>query len=134
MKKIFITIFILIFSFFLISANNVYCEDNTTNNLQSIIDDSKIGGGFNSNDIQYNNNVNNSLKDPISRVWGIVLTALQVAAIAGVIYAGVRYMYSSSDQRADLKKSMISLIIGMVIVFTGSTVVQIVINLFNDVT
>ena len=68
-----------------------------------------------------------------SNIWGVLLTVLQVASIAGVIFAGVRYMFASSDSKADMKKSMIYLIIGMVIVFSASTVVGITTRTFNDI-
>lgn len=68
-----------------------------------------------------------------SKIWGVLLTVLQVASIAGVIFAGVRYMFASSDSKADMKKSMIYLIIGMVIVFSASTVVGITTRTFNDI-
>ena len=68
-----------------------------------------------------------------SNIWGLLLTVLQVASIAGVIFAGVRYMFASSDSKADMKKSMIYLIIGMVIVFSASTVVGITTRTFNDI-
>ena len=67
-----------------------------------------------------------------SNIWGVLLTVLQVASIAGVIFAGVRYMFASSDSKADMKKSMIYLIIGMVIVFSAATVVDLVSKTFDD--
>lgn len=68
-----------------------------------------------------------------SNIWGVLLTVLQVASIAGVIFAGVRYMFASSDSKADMKKSMIYLIIGMVIVFSASTVVRLTTRTFNEI-
>ena len=69
----------------------------------------------------------------ISNVWGIILTVLQVAAIAAVVFAGVRYMFASADSKADLKKGLIHLAIGMVIVFGASSVVGFVTGAFDDI-
>ena len=66
------------------------------------------------------------------KVWGVILVVLQVASIAGVIFAGVRYMFASADAKADLKKSMIHLVIGMIIVFGASTVVGFIIGTFKE--
>ena len=41
-------------------------------------------------------------------------------------------MFASSDSKADMKKSMIYLIIGMVIVFSAATVVDLVSKTFDD--
>lgn len=69
----------------------------------------------------------------VKRVWGIILTVLQVAAIAALVFAGVRYMFASADQKADIKKSMGTLAIGAILVFGASTVVQILTTVVGDV-
>ena len=70
----------------------------------------------------------------ISNVWGIILTVLQVAAIAAVVFAGVRYMFASADSKADIKKQMIWLVIGAILVFGASTVIQLITNFADDLT
>lgn len=67
------------------------------------------------------------------KIWSIVRTVLRYAAIGTFIYAGVRYMIASADQKADLKKSMVPLVIGTLIVFGGTFVVEFIIKLFKDV-
>lgn len=69
----------------------------------------------------------------IGRVWGVILTALQVAAIAAVVFAGVRYMFASADSKADIKKQMIWLAVGALLVFAASTVINILINVTKDI-
>ena len=67
------------------------------------------------------------------KIWGVILVVLQIASVAGVIFAGVRYMFASADAKADLKKSMIHLVIGMIIVFGASTVVGFITGTFKDI-
>ena len=55
-------------------------------------------------------------------VWATVITIVQILAVAAVVFAGLRYMFASADQKADIKKSMGVLAIGAVLVF-GATVV-----------
>lgn len=74
-----------------------------------------------------------SFNNALYQIWGVVLVILQVGSIAGVIFAGVRYMFASADDRANLKKSMIYLVIGMVIVFGASSVVGFVTGTFKDI-
>lgn len=69
----------------------------------------------------------------VSRITGVILVVLQVASIAGVIYVGVTYMIASPDSKADIKKRLIHLAIGMIIVFGASTVVGLVTGTFKDV-
>ena len=89
-------------------------------------------GSFNSN-INVTANKNGTTVKTISNVWGIILTILQVAAIAAVVFAGVRYMFASADSKADIKKQMIWLVIGAVLVFGASTVIQLITNVANDI-
>lgn len=66
-------------------------------------------------------------------IWGVILVVLQVASMSGIIFAGVRYMFASVDSKADMKKSMIYLVIGMVIVFAASSVVGFVTGTFDEI-
>ncbi len=74
------------------------------------------------------------VNDTVNKVWGSVTLILQVLAIAAIVFAGVRYMFASADQKADIKKSMIILVVGAVLVFGASTIVQFIVNVTNDVT
>lgn len=74
------------------------------------------------------------LQAPVNRLADFVITALQVASVAGVVFAGVSYMFVSSEQKADIKKKLVPLCIGLILVFAGSTVVKFVIGTFASVT
>lgn len=89
-------------------------------------------GNFNSN-MDVTANTNGSTVKMVNNVWGIILVILQVAAIAALVFAGVRYMFASADQKADIKKSMGTLAIGAILVFGASTVVQIITTVASDV-
>lgn len=66
-------------------------------------------------------------------VWGTVVTIVQILAVAAVVFAGLRYMFASADQKADIKKSMGVLAIGAVLVFGATLVLQLVANATNEV-
>lgn len=77
--------------------------------------------------------VDTKIENVTIRMTSTILTILQMAAVAGIVVCGVRYMLTSAEQKADIKKSMIYLVIGCVIVFATSTVVQFIITSFGQV-
>lgn len=73
-----------------------------------------------------------NLNTVVGRVWGTVSLILQVAAIAAIVFAGVRYMFSSADAKADIKKSMGILAVGAVLVFGATTIVNFILSITNQ--
>lgn len=82
------------------------------------------------NEIQGNeiSNVTGLAKD----VWSTVATILQILAVAAVVVAGVRYMFASADAKADIKKQTVILIVGAILVFGATTILQFVTNLTTE--
>lgn len=68
------------------------------------------------------------------KVWKTLLTIFQILAIAAIVIAGIRYMFASADQKADIKKSLVILVLGAVLVFAASTIAQVIVNATSDVT
>lgn len=66
-------------------------------------------------------------------IWGTVMTIVQILAVAAVVFAGVRYMFASADQKADIKKSMGILAIGAVLVFGATVVLKFISTAANEV-
>lgn len=94
-----------------------------------------VGTEFNYGQIPVSGNpMDNKLKKSFKNIWASLVTILQIAAVAGIVFAGVRYMFASAEAKADIKSSMIHLIIGMAIVFAASTLIKVVIEVFNQVT
>ena len=67
------------------------------------------------------------------KVWGTVVTIVQILAFAAVVFAGLRYMFASADQKADIKKGLTLLVIGAVLVFGTTLVIQFVVNAVDEV-
>ena len=59
-------------------------------------------------------------------IWQTVATIVQILSIAAVVFAGLRYMFASADQKADIKKSMGILFIGAFLVFGATTVLKLI--------
>lgn len=70
-----------------------------------------------------------TIENSIGNVWATVVSVVQILAIAAVVFAGVRYMFASADQKADIKKGMGMLAIGGILVFGATTVL----SLFDNV-
>lgn len=74
-----------------------------------------------------------SVDNAVSRIWGTVLTVLQICAVAAIVFAGVKYMFAAADQKAEIKNGLLGLVIGAILVFAASTVVQFIINATDEV-
>ena len=55
-------------------------------------------------------------------VWQTIRSIVQILAVAAVVFAGLRYMFASADQKADIKKSMGILAVGAILVFAATTI------------
>ena len=66
--------------------------------------------------------------DAAKGVWNTAATIIQILAVAAVVFAGVRYMFASADAKADIKKQTVILIIGAVLVFGATAILQLVSN------
>lgn len=64
-----------------------------------------------------------TIDNSVNKIWGSVVLILQVLSVTAFISAGVRYMFSSADTRANIKVQMMWLIIGSLFVFASSTIV-----------
>ena len=52
-------------------------------------------------------------------IWSTITVIVQIAAIAAIVFAGVRYMFASADDKADIKKQTVILIVGAALVFAA---------------
>lgn len=52
-------------------------------------------------------------------IWSTVQVIVQIAAIAAIVFAGVRYMFASADDKANIKKQTVILIVGAALVFAA---------------
>lgn len=64
-----------------------------------------------------------------SNVLGYIQWFGYAIAVGMLLYIGVKYMMSSANEKADLKKGSINYVIGAVLVFAASTIV----GLFKNV-
>ena len=93
-------------------------------------------GSFNTNQMQNLGNGSSiaSADKAVNKIWGTVTLILQILAVAAIVFAGVRYMFASADGKADIKKQTIGLIVGAVLVFGATMIVNFIVSVTSDVT
>ena len=69
----------------------------------------------------------------VSKAWNTIKLILQIAAVGAVVFAGVRYMFASADQKADIKKSMGILAIGAALVFGATIIIDFITKITGEV-
>ena len=78
--------------------------------------------------------IDGKIKSTVEKIWGTVVVVVQALSVGCVVFAGVRYMFASADQKADIKKGLMYLAIGAIFVFGTITVIDIVTKVFGEVT
>lgn len=73
------------------------------------------------------------VKTVTQKIWGTVVSIVQVLAVAAVVFAGVRYMFASADAKADIKKQTVILIVGAVLVFGATAILKFVQTATNQI-
>lgn len=127
-KKIFLRVLPVLIVLMVVFTTNVFAARTSRG------DRGAAGfSNFNS-DMKVEANTGGKTVGMVNNVWGIILTILQVAAIAAIVFSGVRYMFASADSKADIKKQMVWLVVGAVLVFAASTVIKLITTVANDVT
>lgn len=73
-----------------------------------------------------NIDIDPGMKNKISKVFGIVQYICFAGAVIIVSISGVKYMLAAPDEKADIKKQAIALVIGASIIFSISTILRII--------
>ena len=92
-----------------------------------------FGDGFDPSVVPGGDDVD-EIKAPVQKIWGTISLILQACAVGGIILTGIRYMFAGPDAKADMKKTLPLLIIGMVIVFASTYVIEFVVNIVEEIT
>lgn len=66
-------------------------------------------------------------------IWSTIQVIVQIAAIAAIVFAGVRYMFASADDKANIKKQTVILIVGAALVFAAVPIAKFIQDTANQV-
>lgn len=73
------------------------------------------------------------LDNTLYRVVSTIILILQILAMAGVVITGVRYMYAGSEDKAQIKQTLIWMIFGAIFVFAAPSIITFIINTGNNI-
>jgi len=59
------------------------------------------------------------ITDLAGSLWKTASVIIQILAIAAIVIAGVRYMFASANEKADIKKQTLILVAGAILVFAA---------------
>lgn len=82
-----------------------------------------------------NDSANNKLNDDsgVASLGGQIVGIIQiigiVVAVVILLVLGIKYMTGSAQEKAEYKKTMIPYIIGAILIFAASTIVNVIFNL-----
>ncbi len=74
-----------------------------------------------------------NITDVAGNIWSTAVTIIQILAIAAIILAGLRYMFASADQKADIKQQTVILVVGAILVFAAVPIAQFIQGIGKDI-
>ena len=79
------------------------------------------------------NVINFEIDYATGRIWSTFAVIAQTIAIATIVLTGVRYMFTNSSDRADIKLQTIILFFGSVLVFAAVPFAKFIVSIINDI-
>ena len=74
---------------------------------------------------------NGSGKQP-TEVVNLGKTIVTIMQTVGIVILGVKYMIGSAEEKAEYKKTMIPYLVGAILIFASTTIVNVVYNIANS--
>ena len=75
----------------------------------------------------------NGVEKITGNTWETVKVIVRILAIAAVVFSGVRYMFAASEERAEIKKGLIYLTIGALIVFGATYIINAIVGATGEI-
>ena len=117
----FITVFIMIFI-----ICSIFCS------IQTPIY-AALGDGFDPSKIANDSSQTPVFTEQFNKVWNTVIYIARVLAFVGIFVLGLTYIFANSDKKADLKKGLVPVIIGIVIFFGSTYVIDFIKRIFQEI-
>lgn len=75
--------------------------------------------------------------DKVVNLGATIVTIMQtvgiVVAVVVLLILGIKYMMGSAEEKAEYKKTMIPYLVGAILIFASTTIVNVVYNIANGV-
>ena len=78
--------------------------------------------------------INPLVKNVVGSAWTTISLVVQVLAVLCIVITGLRYMFASSDKKADIKGGARLIAIGCALIFVAVPIIKVVVEIFNDIT
>lgn len=75
----------------------------------------------------------NSYDDISNNILGAIAVIVNFASLLGIVIIGIKYMVSSADQKADIKKSMTGIIVGLAFAFCAGSILSLIVGLGDSI-
>lgn len=121
-KRIILFIVLIIISTVILSTNYVFASS-----LQS----SKINTGDFKPPALQEEDYGVAFEKASTIVYTITIIGI-IVSIVGIIGLGIRYMMGSIEERAEYKKTMWPMVLGIVFIFASSTIVSVIYNIASQ--
>ena len=69
----------------------------------------------------------------VQRIVQIISYIGSALSVIVIVVIGIKYMLGSAEEKAEYKKTLTPYVVGCIIIFSGSAIVQVIYNLIVDV-
>lgn len=104
----------------------MFCLLTVSNNIYA------AGSTGNSGMFKIYNPINNPFSNTVSAVIGVIQAVGMSTAVITLTVIGIKYILTSPEGKAEVKKQMYPYIIGCILLFAGSGLVGVIANVAND--
>ena len=118
---------ILIFLIFTITIFTLYTISNAGDDIESII--SSMSGSNQSGGIDASNN---KLVKGVNVIYTLIRAVGAGIALLMVIVLGIKYMMASVEEKAEIKKQAVPILVGSGFVFATSQLLSVVLKIVNE--
>ena len=66
------------------------------------------------------------------KIFSSILTVGIVVSVVTIMFLGIKYMLGSVEEKAEYKKTMIPILVGMIMLFCASTIVSIIYSVMQN--
>ena len=101
---------------------------SNTKPIMAVNDVEEPNSGWTSNDV-----AGKDIGKSANNIWATIVLVLEVVSVTLFLITGIRYMFASADQKADLKKSMFATVLGVILVFGTTYVVKFFMTVSSEI-
>lgn len=76
--------------------------------------------------------ISDNLTTVVSKILGFIQIASGLLSIVMIAWTGFRYIIETPEMKSELKKNLIPIVVGFLLVFMASTIAKFVIGMFEN--